>query len=659
MRRPVRAQRYSVIATAAGVTILVTLALTVLGWRQLSQEEAVEKQRRRDGLELAADRWLSRFVRLVDQYGAILRQADSLDSDDLAVTNPALIAETAGQAILLRLSSNGVQTRPEHRLIYHPTIPDPAPLDARFEQIDGLEFQSGNLDGAARLLAMLSRSGDVHTRAEALLRLGRVHSKRKNRAGALAAYRELDSFDSISRAEVPYALLSRYARCRLHSDAGSPSEAAQEAGALLAALHSGRWPVRKETYLHYTSAVRALANSSLEPAPERLALSEAAEILWADWQASARGEPFLQRRLHSSAGHALVLVSHPSPDRLLAVAVPWTSIVSHPDFPFVNDDTSLTVMDPHDQPVVGSRPAPGDVQIVRTLAAAGMPGTLYFRSSDSMQFHSWRASRRAYLIFGLGAVAAIVAVACYAMARGLLRELEVRVLQTDFVSAVSHEFRSPLTALGQMTELLADDRVVDERSRRLYLDVMQSETSRLGRLVENLLDFGRMQANRRHYEQEPFDFTELVRDTVRDYGEEVQRDGYSLELSGDHAPTLVAADREAFRSVIRNLLENAVKYSPDSRTVWIETGRQNGDVVLNVRDRGIGVPANEQRRIFDRFVRGEAAKRACIQGTGIGLAMVREIVEAHHGRVTLTSEPGVGSTFAVQVPLIRTSLSGA
>jgi signal transduction histidine kinase len=210
-----------------------------------------------------------------------------------------------------------------------------------------------------------------------------------------------------------------------------------------------------------------------------------------------------------------------------------------------------------------------------------------------------------------------------------------------------------------MTELLADDRVVDERSRRLYLDVMQSETSRLGRLVENLLDFGRMQANRRHYEQEPFDFTELVRDTVRDYGEEVQRDGYSLELSGDHAPTLVAADREAFRSVIRNLLENAVKYSPDSRTVWIETGRQNGDVVLNVRDRGIGVPANEQRRIFDRFVRGEAAKRACIQGTGIGLAMVREIVEAHHGRVTLISEPGVGSTFAVQVPLIRTSLSGA
>ena len=101
----------------------------------------------------------------------------------------------------------------------------------------------------------------------------------------------------------------------------------------------------------------------------------------------------------------------------------------------------------------------------------------------------------------------------------------------------------------------------------------------------------------------------------------------------------------------RNLLENAVKYSPDALMVWVETACDGRTAVLRVRDEGIGVPREEQSRIFDKFVRGEAAKRACIQGTGIGLSMVKEIVGAHHGQVTLQSAVGCGSTFNVQLPL--------
>jgi two-component system sensor histidine kinase SenX3 len=105
--------------------------------------------------------------------------------------------------------------------------------------------------------------------------------------------------------------------------------------------------------------------------------------------------------------------------------------------------------------------------------------------------------------------------------------------------------------------------------------------------------------------------------------------------------------------VVRNLLENAVKYSPECRIVWIETGGENSNAVLRVRDHGMGIPQHEQNRIFDKFVRGQAAKDSCTQGTGIGLAMVRQIVHAHEGEVLLASGVGQGSTFTVRLPLNR------
>jgi signal transduction histidine kinase len=208
-----------------------------------------------------------------------------------------------------------------------------------------------------------------------------------------------------------------------------------------------------------------------------------------------------------------------------------------------------------------------------------------------------------------------------------------------------------LTTLRQLTELLAHGRVQDEGRRRQYFDVLEKETSRLHQLVEDLLDFGRMDAGRRQYRLEPVDLSVLVREGIEDYRRDSSSNGHRIELTSNPAPLVVDADREALRRVIRNLLENAVKYSPDSPTVWVETEHERDAAVLRVRDQGIGIPPEEQARIFDKFVRGEGAKRACIQGTGIGLAMVKEIVEVHRGDVRLSSEVGRGSTFQVRLPL--------
>ena len=316
-------------------------------------------------------------------------------------------------------------------------------------------------------------------------------------------------------------------------------------------------------------------------------------------------------------------------------------------------DIRASITDEHGQVIFRGTVEPGAAQVRRSLSAAELPWQLNLASS-TVAGAAFAAERRNYLIAALAAIVLLVGLACYAMARGVLREAAAGQLQSDFVSAVSHEFRSPLTTLRQLTELLAEGRIHEESRRRRYFSVLQQETSRLHQLVEDLLDFGCMDAGRRQYKFEPLDFSELVQEGIEEYQRQAGANGHKIEIHSDHSRLLVDADREALRRVVRNLLENAVKYSPEAKTVWVETGCERHAAILRVRDEGIGIPPEEKSRIFEKFVRGEAAKKACIPGTGIGLAMVKEIVTVHHGELDLSSEVGQGSTFSIRLPLSNT-----
>ncbi len=137
---------------------------------------------------------------------------------------------------------------------------------------------------------------------------------------------------------------------------------------------------------------------------------------------------------------------------------------------------------------------------------------------------------------------------------------------------------------------------------------------------------------------------------VTEFRGEAAGNGYGVELSVREGVPAVDADPDALTHAVWNLLDNAVKYSPEHRAVWVDVGRQGEDVAIAVRDKGLGIPAGEQKAIFQKFVRGAAARLHEIKGTGIGLAMVRNIVQAHGGKVLLDSAPGVGSTFTILLP---------
>ena len=215
----------------------------------------------------------------------------------------------------------------------------------------------------------------------------------------------------------------------------------------------------------------------------------------------------------------------------------------------------------------------------------------------------------------------VVLVSGYVVQRGISQELRVARLQSDFVAAVSRaSFARRLPRFAPSLNWLAQNRITDETRRQQSYVFLDHETNRLHRLVEDLLDFGRMESGRKQYRMETYDaFRKLVRAAVSDIHDQATANGFLVETELDSSPRLHSLlMRRALSASTRNLLENAMKYSPICRTVWVDGSVNGGQVLVSVRDEGMGIDGPEKQLIFQKFVRGSAAKKAGIKGTGIG-----------------------------------------
>jgi signal transduction histidine kinase len=204
--------------------------------------------------------------------------------------------------------------------------------------------------------------------------------------------------------------------------------------------------------------------------------------------------------------------------------------------------------------------------------------------------------------------------------------------------------------MRQLSEMLALGRVASEERRQLYYETLVSETGCLQRLIESLLNFGRMEAGARQYQFQEHDAVSIVESVVGDFAPQVAAAGKHIEFVKTATPLWIEADFDAISVALRNLLDNAIKYSPGRPTVWVACGFDRDRVAIGVRDQGFGIPDSERRTIFKKFVRGSAAAMANVKGSGVGLAMVSHIVAAHGGELTVTSEVGRGSIFTMLLP---------
>jgi signal transduction histidine kinase len=303
--------------------------------------------------------------------------------------------------------------------------------------------------------------------------------------------------------------------------------------------------------------------------------------------------------------------------------------------------------------VVSGRRDRTDRAAIRPAAESQLPWTLYVSGAPNPPGTGLPESQR-FLLLGMGVMVLFLIAGTYFIARAVRREMEVSRMQSDFVSAVSHEFRSPLTSIRQLSEILELGRVPSEDRRQVYYTTLVRETQRLQRLVEALLNFGRMEAGARAYRFEEIETAILVHRVAGEFEAQLAA-GRRIELSGPDATCAINADPDALSVVLRNLIDNALKYSPEHAAIWVQWSMEHAQVAIRVRDEGLGITAAERRAIFRKFVRGSAAAAANVKGSGVGLAMVKHIIAAHHGEIRVDSAPGAGSTFTVVLPAMEQS----
>jgi signal transduction histidine kinase len=233
------------------------------------------------------------------------------------------------------------------------------------------------------------------------------------------------------------------------------------------------------------------------------------------------------------------------------------------------------------------------------------------------------------------------------------REMHLSHLKSDFVANVSHELKTPLALIRLFAETLELGRVPSEEKARQYYRVINKESQRLTQLINNILDFSRIEAGRKEYRFAPTDVGRIVSEVVDAYRFQIEQQGFALDVRiADDLPE-VEADKEALGQALLNLVNNAIKYSRDDKYLGLDVRREGNRVLVSVADRGIGVAKSEQRKIFEKFYRAEDSLVHETKGSGLGLPLVRHIMEAHGGQVEVESVPGKGSTFTLVLPVAK------
>lgn len=586
------------------------LLLGLFGVRALVQERAFARRlaedRLRTALETVARRAELEFAswqQAVDQAGQVGAASPALWPEQI---RRAL--DGSRSAVLLIRSGNGIEAFPPGSLLYSVEPQQRRPASP-----------SASASAAADTIALLHR-------ARGLKKTGR-------NAEAAAAFEELRGRAPVFIGSLPSDLLARIALLDL------PPVRRDAAVELYRDLIGGRWQLAKHSYLFYSERTRAAlppgALAALQPSESRkMALTLAAERFLDNpqrWSAGAVtfwcAEPF-----------AALVVSEPS-------LTDWfwpAAFGSAPD-----RDLRFAAMTASGQPLFGAAPA-GLHTVERTIHLPGLPMRLVAWPVNPATLYRQGSARQNFYLAMIGGVAALLATGSFLALRTVRAELAVAQMKAGFVSTVSHEFRSPLAGINQLAEMLHDGRVIDDERRRRYYEMIVRETQRLRRLVENVLDFSRMEEGRKQYRMETFDAARWLADLAEDARRELCVPGFELAAALPENLPALHGDREALTTAVRNLIDNAVKYSGGSRLIRLEVRAEAGAVLISVRDYGVGISPRDKPHIFEKFYRGASTAQE-VKGAGLGLNLVQHIVKAHGGDVTFESTEGEGSAFTIRL----------
>jgi signal transduction histidine kinase len=327
-----------------------------------------------------------------------------------------------------------------------------------------------------------------------------------------------------------------------------------------------------------------------------------------------------------------------------------------------SSETQSLIIAVHAQKVFDSlsseKSYPGRLELITDGSEKGESLGLNFRGikvtfSDSEKTDltkQWNVQRSIYILV-LILVLGLTLFGAYLLWRDVRRDLRMAEMRSQFVSSVSHELKTPLTAIRMFAETLRLGRSKDKKTQEEYLDTIVNESERLTRLLNNVLDFSKIEKEKRIYKLEPTSLSEVIQAASRAMEYPLSQHGFKLNIQIEEGLPDVQADKDAIEQAVLNLLHNALKYSGKSRDIDLRLQQKDNNVVIKVIDRGVGIALQRQKRIFEKYYRVPSEEKERTTGTGLGLALVSHIVKGHNGHIEVQSEPGKGSTFSIYLPL--------
>jgi len=639
------------IAVVLPSSVLIVLTWHMIGQQQELHQKRVVDERRRMAREIAQKLLVGLEEIKLHELSAAASGAKSLNTLEYTSREVILIGLADREQLLLPWEANQTNDRLSH-------IPSNTALFEKIRRAEDEEFVRRRLARANTLyLECIEEAQQPAQQAYARLLRARVLAKLDEVNESLAEYRKILAVSSEVTDEhgVPLCL---YAAGHLLERGDSYEEVMQ---LVLSELNAQRWLSPAESYM-----IRDLVNVLVESGPELDIRRQAAQdcqqkilkhirqqeralalqkdfpklALIAQWK-SPKQEP---ESVWVPYGKELWLVSLapalPGRQRL-AIVVQGESILD-----------SITANIPDSEMILAN---------VRFTSGAGPDGEslgpsfpglrlAYTTDDQASPLGDWGLQRSFYLI-ALFLVLCVTLFGAYFLWRDVGRELRMAEMRSQFIASVSHELKTPLTAIRIFAETLRMGRPEDSQARAEYLDTIVNESHRLTRLLNNVLDFSKIEKGQRTYRKEPACLSEIINAAVQATQYPLKQQDFHLNVHLEEELPDISVDRDAIGQAILNLLSNAMKYSGESRQIDLRVQKRAGHAVIEVTDQGIGIDPAQQKRIFEKFYRVPSEENERIPGTGLGLALVFHIVKAHDGYVELRSLLGKGSTFSIYLPL--------
>ena len=702
--RPASRQKRVLLLFVLGIA-LPSLLLGYLAFRGIKNDQALLEKNRADEQRRTAElitRTITDSIKASEQdFLAVLAgRQDGSGPTLIARLERFTLEHPLVEAVFV---CQGLETIrfPTVRLLFLPPLSAlPARATSRPSGVNGraliaerLEFEQQNYPAAlAGYEQALGRATDLETRAELTSAIARVQKKSARYPDAITSYlriaRDFGQFRSAGG--IPLGLAARMELGSLYLAIHDPFRSLQTSIDLYESLVKGTWTLEESQYGLYAQTVSDGIDRLLSQLrPDSRSLSHERRFVQLKEEEKKQREsarrllPFstsaarsIESRLSGSGGagsfERFVLelggASYPVSVRSektgsgAAATEIWGLLLDPGSLQETlhqllrthasADDAAWVVRGTDGKAMMASARTPSGPSTIRAGFEGDFPGwSVEFYQLNPYPLTSLLGSRQGIYFYMFLLIAGILVFGLILTVRTVSHELELAKMKSDFVSTVSHEFKSPLTSIQQVAEMLQAGRVPSEDRRRQYYDLLLEQSQRLCLLTDNILNLARIEEGRKKFVFEQLDVARLLKEVLPAVQDRVRHEGFAIELKLEEPLPGISGDGEALVHAVTNLLDNAVKYSGQSRSIVVRSFVQGQHLVISVTDFGIGIRKDQADRVFERFYRGGDELTRSVKGSGLGLTLVKEIVQAHRGVVRVESEPGRGSTFSILLPL--------